>query len=163
VFSELARYLRNPDRVWAGGELLATEAAVEEGMAVAKRARENRLLPQTEPWQLYFHMRRQQLDQVQSMMELVALVSERVPQGHDIAGLFERLADDVRSDFYEGQTESGLDVLERQFKHMPLPATRDEFETRAALLQLCRELRTYLSIAKREKKRRSSSPQSVIE
>ncbi|MBB6730378.1 aromatic acid exporter family protein [Cohnella zeiphila] len=163
VFAELARYLRNPDRIWSGGELLATESAVEEGMAVANRARENRLLPQTEPWLLYFHMRRQQLDSIQSMMESVALASERVPQAQDIAGLFERLADDVRSDYYEGQTETGLDSLERQFKSMALPATRDEFETRAALLQLCRELRRYLSIAKREKKRRSSSQQSVIE
>ncbi len=163
VFGELARFLRDPSTVWSGDEMLKAEAAIEEGIVVAKRTRENRLIPQTEPWLLYFHMRRQQLDSIQLMMESVALASQRVPQALDIARLFDGLAEDVRSDYYEGKTELRLDKLESEFRGMPLPATRDEFETRAALFQLCRELRRFLSIAKREKKRRSSSTRQVIE
>ncbi|GIO11544.1 hypothetical protein J19TS2_10990 [Cohnella xylanilytica] len=163
VFGELARFLRDPGTVWSGDEMLKAEAAIEEGIVVAKRTRENRLIPQTEPWLLYFHMRRQQLDSIQLMMESVALASQRVPQALDIARLFDGLAEDVRSEFYEGKTELRLDKLEAEFRGMPLPATRDEFETRAALFQLCRELRRFLSIAKREKKRRSSSSRQVIE
>lgn len=163
VFGELARFLRDPSTVWSGDEMLKAEAAIEEGIVVAKRTRENRLIPQTEPWLFYFHMRRQQLDSIQLMMESVALASQRVPQALDIARLFDGLAEDVRSEYYEGKTELRLDKLESEFRGMPLPATRDEFETRAALFQLCRELRRYLSIAKREKKRRSSSTRQVIE
>jgi len=163
VFGELARFLRDPSTVWSGDEMLKAEAAIEEGIVVAKRTRENRLIPQTEPWLLYFHMRRQQLDSIQLMMESVALASQRVPQALDIARLFDGLAEDVRSEYYEGKTELRLDKLESEFRSMPLPATRDEFETRAALFQLCRELRRFLSIAKREKKRRSSSTRQVIE
>lgn len=163
VFAELARFLRDPSVVWSGGEMLNAEKAIENGIAVSKRARENRLIPQNEPWLLYFHMRREQLDSIELMMESVAIVSERVPQALDIAALFERLSVDVRSEYYEGNTARRLADLEREFKRMELPRTRDEFETRAALFSLCRELRRFLEIAKREKKQRSSSPEQVIQ
>ncbi|CRF29053.1 DUF939 C-terminal domain [Mycobacterium tuberculosis] len=42
--------------------------------------------------------------------------------------------------------------LEKQFKSMPLPSTREEFEIRAALLQLTEEMKVYFSVAKREKR-----------
>ncbi len=172
VFAELARYLRDPGALWSGNELLEAEAAIEAGIEAAQRSRENRLIWRTrrnrlvlqdEPWLLYFHMRRSQLESIQAMSELVALASQRVPQAESIARLFETLTDDVRSDFYEGNTEQALDELERQFRGMPLPATREEFETRAALLQLCRELRRYLTIARREKKRRSPQAAAHIQ
>lgn len=163
VFAELARFLRDPSALWSGSELLSAETAIEQGVAVATRARENRLVPQNEPWLVYFHMRRQQFDSIQQMMEAVALVSRRVPQALDIAELFERLSEDVRSAYYEGETERRLDRLDLAFKGMELPRTRDEFETRASLFALTRELRRFLSIAKRLKKQRSSSPNQVIE
>ncbi|MBB6669140.1 aromatic acid exporter family protein [Cohnella nanjingensis] len=172
VFVELARFLRDPGALWSGDEMLQAEAAIDEGIEVAQRSRENRLIwrsknnrlvLQDEPWLLYFHMRRSQLESIQLMMELVAFVSHRVPQAESIARLFDTLTDDVRSDYYEGKTEQALDALETQFRAMPLPATRDEFETRAALLQLCRELRRYLTIARREKKRRSPQATAHIQ
>lgn len=157
IFKGLASFLRNPETVWSGEELLAAEDAIAQGIALAERARENRLIPQDEPWQLYFVMRREQLDSVKLMMESVAFVSRRVPQAGMIATLFDRLSRDVKSEYYEGETERMLDELESGFRAMPLPASRDEFETRAALLQLSRELRRCLNIAKRSKKPKSSS------
>ncbi|MNJ52394.1 hypothetical protein D3C77_477260 [compost metagenome] len=44
-----------------------------------------------------------------------------------------------------------LTEWEQEFKKMELPATREEFEVRSAVLQLCRELAMYLSIAKKDK------------
>ncbi|MBW5446535.1 aromatic acid exporter family protein [Cohnella sp. CFH 77786] len=163
IFVQLARHLRDPETLWAGEELIAAEDAIERGIVLSDRARENRLIPQDEPWQLYFHMRREQLDSVKLMMESVAFVSSKVPQAEMIAGLFDRLSQDVKSEFYEGETERKLGVLEESFRRMPLPATREEFETRAALLQLSRELKRCLQIAKRSKKRKSSSDPAVIE
>ncbi|MEK0314016.1 aromatic acid exporter family protein [Cohnella sp. 56] len=156
TLGELAKFLRDPGTVWSGDELLKAEAAIEEGLQAAQRARENRLIRQDEPWLLYFGMRREQLDMIQLMMENVAFVSSSVPQAEAIASLFDRLTRDVRSEFYEGTTERELDLLEREFKAMPLPATRQEFEIRAALLHLCRELRRYLTVGRRGKMRRSS-------
>lgn len=163
IFRHLAAHLRNPDNVWDGEELLQATRAIEQGIEVAGRARENRLIPQDEPWLLYFHMRRGQLDSVQLMMESVAFVSRRVPQAELIAALFDRLTEDVKSEFYEGETERRLSELEGSFRAMPLPASRDEFETRSALFHLSRELRRYLSIASRQKKRKSSSEGAVIQ
>lgn len=156
TLGELAKFLRDPATVWNGDELLRAEAAIEEGLQTAKRSQENRLSRQNEPWLLYFGMRREQLDMIQLMMENIAFVSSSVPQSEAIASLLDRLTSDVRSEFYEGKTERELDALEREFKAMPLPATREEFEIRAALLHLCRELRRYLTVGRRGKMRRSS-------
>jgi uncharacterized membrane protein YgaE (UPF0421/DUF939 family) len=163
IFRHLAGHLRNPDSIWSGEEVLETEAAIEEGMEVAQRARENRLIPQDEPWQLYFQMRRQQLESIQLMMESVAFVSRHVPQAELIAVLLDRLTVDVKSDYYEGETERMLTELERSFKGMSLPSSREEFETRSSLFQLSRELRRYLGIASREKKRKSTSAPAIIQ
>ncbi|MDB4868915.1 MAG: aromatic acid exporter family protein [Cohnella sp.] len=163
IFEEMALNLRNPEKVWDGEELLRVEEAIGRGIEISKRARENRLIPQDEPWQLYFHMRREQLDSIQLMMESVALVSRKVPQADRIAALFDRLAQDVKSEFYEGETEKELQRLENSFRIMPLPMSRDEFETRAALLQLSRELKRCLAIAERSKTPKESSSSAVIQ
>lgn len=156
TLEELAKFLRDPGTVWSGDELLRAEAAIEEGLETARRSRENRLIRQDEPWLLYYGMRREQLDMIQLMMENVAFVSSKVPQSEQIAALFDLLTQDVRSEYYEGKTEHALDELEREFKAMPLPVTREEFEIRAALLHLCRELRRFLQVGRRGKMRRSS-------
>jgi uncharacterized membrane protein YgaE (UPF0421/DUF939 family) len=163
IFRHLALHLRSPDFIWNGEEVLRTEAVIEEGIKASLRARENRLIPQDEPWQLYFHMRRQQLDSIQLMMESVAFISRHVSQAELIAVLFDRLTEDVKSEYYEGETERMLTELEQSFQGMPLPITREEFETRAALFHLSRELRRYLAIASREKKRKSTSAPAVIQ
>jgi uncharacterized membrane protein YgaE (UPF0421/DUF939 family) len=162
IFAHLAEFLRNPETVWSGQEVILAENAIEKGIEIAQRARENRWIPADEPWELYFTMRREQMDSVKLMMASVAFVSSKVPQADMIARLFDRLKLDVKSEYYEGTTEAMLDELEAVFRKMPLPATRDEFETRAALLQLNRELRRCLSIAKRSKKQRTSSEPAVI-
>ena len=116
--------------------------------------RENRLWGQEHYWSTYFEMRRQQLESVQQMLVELALVYENWPQAVMIAELLEQLADDVKSDVYEGSVEERLYQLTQSFRIMPLPATRDEFEVRAALHMLLHELDRYLGIAKRLKKRR---------
>lgn len=163
VFHHLAVHLRNPDTVWGGEEMLRTEAAIEQGIEAAQRARENRFIPQDEPWLLYFHMRREQWESIQLMMESVAFISRSVSQAELIALLFDRLTLDVKSEFYEGETERMLTALEASFRGMPLPTSRDEFETRAALLHLSRELRRYLAIARRRKKPKATSAPAVID
>ncbi|MFC5700007.1 aromatic acid exporter family protein [Cohnella faecalis] len=163
VFDGLSRHLRYPETVWAGEELLQAADAIEAGIEAAIRARENRFIPQDEPWLLYFRMRQEQLDSIQLMMESVAFISRKVPQADLLADLFDRLALDVKSEYYEGETERMLESLQETFPRMPLPASRDEFETRAALLQLSRELKRCLAIAKREKRRKSSSVPTVIQ
>lgn len=159
IFQEMAFTLRNPAHVWHGREILEAYHAIEEGAQHSVRNRENRLWGQEQYWSTYFEMRRQQLESVQQMLVELAFVFEKFPQAVMIADLLDQLSGDVKSDVYEGNVEERLDKLAQLFQAMELPKSRDEFEIRAALLMLLRELERYLSIAKRLKKRKVMSPE----
>ncbi|WP_424765978.1 aromatic acid exporter family protein [Paenibacillus sp. sgz302251] len=154
IFNEMAITLRNPSHVWNGGEILDAYSAIEEGAQRSARNRENRLWGQEHYWSSYFEMRREQLESVQQMLVELAFVYEKFPQAALIAELLEQLSNDVKSDVYEGSVEGRINELTQQFRMMELPKTRGEFEVRASLLMLLRELERYLSVAKRLKKRK---------
>ncbi|WP_169081619.1 aromatic acid exporter family protein [Paenibacillus sp. PL91] len=157
IFQEMAYTLRNPAHVWNGGEILEAFRAIDEGAVQSVRNRENRLWGQEEYWSTYFEMRRQQLESVQQMLVELAFVYQKFPQAVMIADLLEQLSSDVKSDVYKGNVEDRLAKLAQDFQAMELPKTRDEFEVRASLLMLLRELERYLAIAKRLKKRKVMS------
>ncbi|MNC65524.1 hypothetical protein D3C75_1158250 [compost metagenome] len=100
---------------------------------------------------MYFYMRKEQLESIQNMMQLLSQVYRQLPHGDMVADLFDQLSNDVLAEEYTGRTEKLLDALEKEFQGMELPETREEFEVRSAILQLCRELSLYLNIAKRYK------------
>ncbi|WP_138751050.1 aromatic acid exporter family protein [Paenibacillus sinopodophylli] len=154
MFQEMAITLRNPAHVWNGGEILEAFTAIEEGANSSVRNRENRLWGQEHYWSSYFEMRRQQLETVQQMLVELAFVYQKFPQAVMIADLLDHLSSDVKSDVYEGNVEERLRELSQLFQEMELPKTREEFEIRASLLMLLRELERYLGIAKRLKKRK---------
>lgn len=106
-----------------------------------------------ERWLVYFYMRKTQLDHVQNMMQLISQVYEQLPQCLLVAKLFDQLSRDVKEPHYTGKTEQLLLELEELFRAMDLPATRQEFEVRSAVLQLNRELYSFLKIAKRTNKK----------
>ncbi|MFC4777671.1 aromatic acid exporter family protein [Paenibacillus sp. GCM10023252] len=156
MFTEMAKTLRNPEHVWAGEEILEAYSAIEEGELRSVMSRENKIWGQQEQyWTTYFEMRRGQLESVQHMLEELAFVFEKLKQGELLAGLLDQLAKDVKSDVYEGSVEAMLEELTVNYRAMPLPTTREEFEVRAALLTLSHELERYLRTAKRLKKKKS--------
>lgn len=152
IFLQIARHLRDASHVWDGREVLEAHDAIAEGEQAAQKAEENRLFAGPTYWPVYFQMRRRQLESIQDMLDLVAQVYASLPHGQLVAELFEELSLDVKSETYAGKVERHLLELEDRFKNMPLPQTRDEFEVRSAILQLCFELKYYLNIAKRDKK-----------
>jgi uncharacterized membrane protein YgaE (UPF0421/DUF939 family) len=157
IFKEFALHLNdNENHVWDGKELLEAYDVIEEGNNIAERSAENKLLQGNGYWVRYYEMRRQQLESTQRMLDLVAQVYRSLPHGHQIAQLFEELSVEVKSEYYQGNVEKHLSELEAAFKQYPLPVSREEFEVRSALLQLCVELKNYLSIAKRSKKRKEA-------
>ncbi|EFM12060.1 protein of unknown function DUF939 [Paenibacillus curdlanolyticus YK9] len=155
IFRQMAHTLRDPAHVWDGNELLEAHKAIDHGIIRAAVSRENRFGRGERYWEVYFLMRKYQLDSIQQMLVLLAFVYESVPQGEQIAELLESLMDDVKSDVYEGKVEERLTALENEFRSMDLPQTRKEFEVRASLFQLCRELERYLATAKRSKRKKS--------
>lgn len=159
IFLHIAEHLKDPSTVWDGKELLEAPDAIRTGAEIARRAAENKLFQAENTWLAYFGMRRQHFDSILRMVDLVAQVFQSLPHGEAVARLFKGLSEDVKSETYAGKVEALLVKLEHEFKQMPLPATREEFEMRSALLQLCLELKTYLSMSKRGK--RPASPEAV--
>jgi uncharacterized membrane protein YgaE (UPF0421/DUF939 family) len=157
IFQEMAVTLRDPSHVWDGNEILEAYRTIEAGTEQSTRNRENRLWRQQLYWPTYFEMRRQQLESVQQMVMELALIFQNLPQSEMVAELLEQLSADVKSDVYEGSVEEKLFELSQLFRTMKLPQTRDEFEMRAALHMLLRELERYLDIAKRLKKRKAAA------
>lgn len=99
------------------------------------------------------------------MMHLVSQVYQKMPHAEMVSELFDQLSRDVLTESYTGRTEKLLADVQEEFKRMELPDTREEFEMRSAILQLCRELEMYLKIAKKDKAPSpiSDRPQSTNE
>lgn len=152
IFVQIARNLRDVDYIWSGSEVLDAHEAIERGKSEAAKAAENRFFPGKPYWSVYFHMRGDQLESIQNMIHIVSQVYSNLPHGQLVAELFEELSRDVKSETYTGNVERRLAELEGEFKSMPLPQSREEFEVRSAILQMCHELKYYLNIAKRDKK-----------
>lgn len=146
-----ARTLREPAYMWDGKELIDADNAVQRGLTAATREMENHVIHPDEAWNVYFYMRKEQLESIQSMMQLISQVYRHLPHGEMVAELFDQLSGDVLAEEYTERTEHLLEELEQEFESMDLPETREEFEVRSAILQLCRELALYLKIAKRHK------------
>ncbi|SFL84722.1 Uncharacterized membrane protein YgaE, UPF0421/DUF939 family [Paenibacillus sp. 1_12] len=157
IFSEIANHLRDNGHVWSGSELLEAHQLVQEALVTARRSQENTLLQEDALWMVYFYMRKQHLDSIDRMLEYVAQVYQTLPHGELLASVFDELSEDVKVEYYTGRSEGKLRLLQDEFRQMPLPVTRVEFEVRAALLQLAVELDAFLAVAKREKKQKAAA------
>jgi uncharacterized membrane protein YgaE (UPF0421/DUF939 family) len=151
IFRQIARTLRDPAYLWDGKELIGAGEAVEKGLSAASREMENHVIHPDEAWNVYFYMRKEQLESIQNMMQLLSQVYRQLPHGDMVGELFDQLSGDVLAEEYTGRTERLLEELQQEFQEMELPDSREEFEIRSAILQLCRELALYLKIAKRYK------------
>jgi uncharacterized membrane protein YgaE (UPF0421/DUF939 family) len=157
IFIEISYHLiDNENHIWDGKEILLANDTIKEGNRLAERSAENKLLQGNGYWVRYFEMRSHLLESTQRMLDLIAQVYRSVPHALQISQLFEHLSEEVKSEYYHGNVEKQLLLLEEEFKTYALPVTREEFEVRSALLQLCVELKNYLSIAKRNKKHKEA-------
>ncbi|MDT2258343.1 aromatic acid exporter family protein [Paenibacillus larvae] len=84
IFLHIAEHLKDETVVWDGSELLEASRLVEEGAYKVSHSLENSLVFGQDAyvyWQMYFYMRREQLESIQRMLGLVAQVSRTIPQG----------------------------------------------------------------------------------
>jgi uncharacterized membrane protein YgaE (UPF0421/DUF939 family) len=162
IFYEMGKHLEDPHYIWDGQEILDASRVAKEGNELAGKVAENMLFRSEEEWMIYYHMRMQQLDSIQRMLVLVAQVFQTLPHGKRVSEVFFELSEDVKNEFYTGRAEHKLLNLELEFKNKPLPETREEFENRSSLFQLLQELKQYLEVAKKEKKRREH-PSAAVE
>jgi uncharacterized membrane protein YgaE (UPF0421/DUF939 family) len=149
IFKEFCFYLRNGESDWDGKEMIETAGLLEKALDLASRDVENRFVRQENSYYQYFVMREKQFEQLERMLPIVSSLHLQVPQGHQIADFLENLSNSI----HPGNTAHiFLDELRKMreaIQRTALPQTREEFEIRASLFFLLREIEEYLYIKHR--------------
>lgn len=94
----------------------------------------------------YLEMRRQQLIVLKQMEERAPRKRLRLPQQLSLAMFIEEVAAEFSEDNDAHDLLERWSLLREAYRQQPLPANRQEFEQRAALLQLLEDLRYFLRL-----------------
>lgn len=151
ILFEIALYIRDKNKTWDGKEIIESDQLLAEALRLVERDKENHLLRDKHPYYDYFNMRSSQFERLQKMLPLVTKIPLHGPITEKIASFFERLSENV----HPGNTAiiflEELTNLRKDFNRLDLPKTQKEFEIRANLYQLLRELEEYLMIKQKFK------------
>ena len=151
ILYEISRFIRVKDTSWKGKEIAESEELLREANELVERDRENHLLRSQHPYYNYFHMRTRQFELLKKMLPLVTRLPNQDTTSEKIADFFERLSESV----HPGNTAilflDELKDLREEFHKEELPATKEEFETRANLFQLLHEIEDYLLLKQKFK------------
>lgn len=146
IFSEIIRYLRTGESNWDGKEITECVNLLEEAKTIAIRDVENNFLRDDNTYYHYFKMREKQFEILERVLPIVTSITGTIKQGKMVADFLEEVSENI----YPGNTAhkslEKLRGLNKEFEKMELPKTREEFVNRAALIQLGRELNSYLII-----------------
>ncbi|MGE7601318.1 aromatic acid exporter family protein [Peribacillus sp. NPDC097675] len=144
ILMAVVRYLRNNDHSWDGKEITKTASLLNEAKSLAFKDVENHFLREEDLHYHYFKMREKQFEIIERILPLVTNIPLVVKQSGILADFIEDLAENVHPQNTAILYLKKLEELEEFFKGMELPQTREEFESRAALLQLMKEMERYL-------------------
>lgn len=94
----------------------------------------------------YFEMRKAQNDILKDMAQNINNCQLSLEESQILAELFQHVADQL-SQFNPAQAiMAEIQTYLQQFRERPLPQSREEFETRAILLQLLKDLQTFVQL-----------------
>lgn len=147
ILQEFCFYLRHGQSDWDGREMIETEKMLEEAKLLAWRDVENRIgRKEEDTYYEYFVMREKQFEYLERMLPIVSTLSVQVPQGHQIADFLDHLSHSIHPGNTAYRFLDKLQVMREEIQEAPLPQSREEFETRASLFTLLREIEQYLYI-----------------
>ncbi|UYY97231.1 aromatic acid exporter family protein [Peribacillus frigoritolerans] len=144
ILMGIVRYLRDNDHTWDGKEITETASLLNQAKSLAFRDVENHFLREEDLYYHYFKMREKQFEIIERILPLVTNIPLVVKQSGIVADFIEDLAENVHPQNTAILYLKKLEEMEIHFRGMALPHTRDEFESRAALLQLMKEMERYL-------------------
>lgn len=144
ILMEIVKYVRDNDYTWDGKELTETSKWLAEAKSLAFRDVENHFLREENYYYRYFDMREKQFEIIERVLPLVTNIPSIVKQSDILADFILELSENVHPHNTAIIYLKKLEEMEKRFRNMKLPVTREEFESRAALLQLMRELERYL-------------------
>ncbi|HHW37135.1 MAG TPA: aromatic acid exporter family protein [Bacillales bacterium] len=146
ILKEISIYLKEGDHLWDGKEITDSYQIIKEAKDYAVLHIENRFLGCDDAYFNYFIMREKQFEVIERMLPLVTSLKISMVHSKMIADLIDEIADAVSSYNTAIVFLAKLEDLQRTFKEMELPKTREEFEIRASLLNFLWELEKYLNI-----------------
>ncbi|WHY84555.1 aromatic acid exporter family protein [Neobacillus novalis] len=146
IFYEMVRYLRTGESDWEGKEITESARLLDEAKMLALRDMENHFLREENIYFHYFKMREKQFEIIERVLPIVTSMTSKVKQGKMIADFLEELSENIHPGNTPHLYIDKLNGMKKEFEEMELPKTREEFETRAALLQLVNEMNDYLII-----------------
>ena len=146
IFGEMVRYLRLGDSNWDGKEITVSAHLLEEAINLALQDVENHFLRDENIYFHYFNMREKQFDIIERILPIVTSITHTVKQGHMVADFLEELSENIHARNTAHIYLEKLREMKKIFEEMELPKSREEFEVRAALLQLVNEMNDYLII-----------------
>ncbi|MFZ3588456.1 aromatic acid exporter family protein [Bacillus sp. DJP31] len=146
IFKELAQFLRRKDSDWDGNEITSVHEVLQKAKSLAFRDVQNHFLRHENVYYSYFKIREQQLEIIERILPLVTSLNHSCEQEELLAVFIE----DISNSIHPGNTAKRflekIDELKDDFREMELPKTREEFEARASLFQLLKEMEQYLVI-----------------
>ncbi|MFJ5715625.1 aromatic acid exporter family protein [Neobacillus sp. NPDC093127] len=146
IFYEMVRYLRTGESDWEGKEITESARLLDEAKMLALRDMENHFLREENIYFHYFKMREKQFEIIERVLPIVTSITSKVTQGKMIADFLVELSENIHPGNTAHLYIDKLNGMKKEFEEMELPKTREEFETRAALLQLVNEMNDYLII-----------------
>jgi len=156
MLCEMVRYLRTGESIWDGKEITECDYLLKEAKMFALRDVENTFLREENIYFNYFEMREKQFEIIERVLPIVTSLTRTLKQGKMVASFLEELSENIHpgntAHIYIGK----LRVMKKEFEEMELPKTREEFENRAALLQLVNEMNDYLIIKSSFKEKESN-------
>lgn len=146
MLKEIALYLRTNDSSWDGKEIADTVKILEKAKSLAFRDVENHFVRGENYYYRYFKIREKQLEIIERTLPLITAIDLVVEQRYMIADFIEELSLSIHPGNTAKLFLAKLQHLREAFAEMPLPKTREEFETRADLLHVVKEIEQYLVI-----------------
>ncbi|QKS70985.1 aromatic acid exporter family protein [Paenalkalicoccus suaedae] len=146
IFKEFASYIRTGESEWAGKEITDASELVNQAKNASLENLENHILRYEDMYYHYFKMREKQLDIIERLMPLLTSIDYHVDQADMLADFLEELSEGVNAQNTAYIFIEKLEELRSSYKEMELPDSREEFEARAALANVVRELDQYLAI-----------------
>ncbi|MDF2790323.1 MAG: hypothetical protein K0S80_3423 [Neobacillus sp.] len=146
IFCEMVNYLRTGESDWSGMEITETAQVLDEAKSMAFLEIENHVLREENDYYYYFRMREKQFEILERVLPIVTSLTVTLPQGKMIAEFLQELSENIQPGNTAHIYLDKLKEMKKEFEEMELPKTREEFEVRAALLQLVKEMNEYLII-----------------
>lgn len=119
---------------------------IDETEKIALMDYENQLVNNSDYYIKYVQMRERQLDLLKAMIQNITAVQLETEQNIALAELF----DEISIQLHEKNTGLSLleriSVLYRHYRQSKLPETREEFESRAILFQILRDIERFIEI-----------------